>query len=47
MDQLGIPLRRHNFGVDTADVNTGIETGTVVGLDQITSDNLASTYWIL
>lgn len=30
---LVLPLRGHNFGVDTGDVDTGVQAGTVVSLD--------------
>lgn len=40
---LELPLRGHDFCVDTRDVNTGVEAGTVVGLNQVTSEDLAST----
>jgi len=40
---LELPLRRHDLGVDTADVDTRVETCAVVSLDQITSKDLAGT----
>ena len=43
---LELPLGRHDFGVDTADVHAGVEAGTVVGLDEITSEDLSGTYRI-
>ena len=39
---LELPLRWHYFSINTADVDTSVETGTIVGLDKITSENLAS-----
>jgi hypothetical protein len=41
---LELPLRRHDLSVDTADVDTGVEAGAIVSLDQVTGENLASTY---
>jgi hypothetical protein len=41
---LELPLGWHNLSVDTADVHAGVETGTVVGLNQITGKDLSSTY---
>jgi len=41
---LELPLRGHNLGVDTADVDASVQAGAVVGLDQITGKDLASTY---
>jgi len=38
---LELPLRWHHFGVDTADVDASIETGTIVGLNEITRKNFA------
>lgn len=40
---LELPLRGHNLGVDTADVDARVEAGTVVSLDEITGKDLAST----
>ena len=40
---LEFPLRRHHLGVDTRDVDTGVEAGAVVSLDEITGEHLAST----
>lgn len=40
---LELPLGRHDLGVDTGDLNTSVETGSVVGLDEITGVNLAGT----
>lgn len=41
---LELPLRRHDFSIDTADPNAGIEAGTVVSLNQITGDDLPSAW---
>jgi hypothetical protein len=40
---LELPLRRHNFGVDAADPDASIETGTIVGFDQIAGDDPSGT----
>lgn len=40
---LELPLGRHDLGVDTRDVDTGVEAGTVVGLDEVTGEDLAGT----
>lgn len=40
---LELPLRGHDLRVDTADVYAGVETGTVVSLDEVTAENLASS----
>jgi hypothetical protein len=40
---LELPLRRHDFCVDTADPESGIEACTIVRLDQVTGYYLAST----
>lgn len=40
---LELPLRRHNLGVDARDLDTGVETGAVVGLDEVTGKDLAGT----
>jgi len=37
---LELPLRRHDFCVDTTDPDTSMEAGTVVGLNQVTSDDI-------
>ena len=39
---LELPLGRHDFCVDTADPDASIEAGTVVGLNQVTCDDLPS-----
>ena len=39
---LELPLRRHDLGVDTGYINTSVEACTVMSLDQITSEDLAS-----
>jgi hypothetical protein len=39
---LELPLRRHNFGVDTANIDAGVEAGSIVCLDQITGKDFAS-----
>lgn len=38
---LELPLRWHDFRIDTADVDTGIQACTVVGFDQVTSKDLS------
>ena len=38
---LELPLRGHDLGVNTRDINTSVEACAVVGLDQITSEDLA------
>ena len=40
---LELPLRGHDLSVDARDVDTCVETCTVVGLNQITGKDLAST----
>lgn len=40
---LEFPLRGHDLGVDTGDVDTSVDAGAVVGLDQVTSEDLAGT----
>lgn len=40
---LELPLGGHYLGVDAADLDTGIEAGTVVSLDQVTSEDFAGT----
>lgn len=40
---LELPLRRHNLSVDTANVNTSIETSAIMRLNEITGENFAST----
>ena len=40
---LVLPLGRHDLGVDTRDVDTGVQAGTVVSLDDITAVDLAGT----
>jgi len=37
---LELPLTGHDLGIDTRDIDTGIETGLVVGLDNITAKDL-------
>lgn len=39
---LEFPLRRHHLGVDTADVDAGVEASAIVGFDEITSEDLPS-----
>ena len=41
---LELPLRRHDLSIDTGYINTGVEACTVVGFNQITSEDLASAY---
>jgi hypothetical protein len=43
---LELPLRRHDFCVDTADPDTSIEAGTVVSLNQVAADDLPGA-WLL
>ena len=38
---LELPLGRHDLGVDTADLDTSIQTHAVVGLNQITCEDLS------
>ena len=33
---LELPLRRHDLGVDATDIDTSVQTNTVVGLNQVT-----------
>ena len=40
---LVLPLGGHDLGVGTRDVDSGVETGLVVGLNDVTHNNLAST----
>lgn len=40
---LELPLRRHHLCIDTANVNAGVETSTVVSLDEVTGEDLASS----
>lgn len=40
---LELPLGGHNLGVNTRDVDTSVETGAVVSLDNVTAVDLAST----
>ena len=40
---LELPLGRHNLGVSAGDLDTGVQAGLVMGLDDITANNLAST----
>lgn len=40
---LELPLCRHDFSVDTADVHTRVEASAVVGFDKVTSEDLASS----
>lgn len=37
------PLGGHDLGVDTGDVDTGVQAGTVVSLDDVTAVDLAGT----
>ena len=41
---LELPLRRHDLGVDTGDVDASVKAGAVVRLDQVTGNDLAGTY---
>lgn len=38
---LELPLRGHDLGVGTGDVDTSVQAGLVVGLDDVTLDDLA------
>lgn len=40
---LVFPLRRHDLSVDAGDVDAGVQTSTVVGLDDVTAVDLAGT----
>lgn len=40
---LVLPLSRHDLGIDTGDVDTSVQTGLVVSLDDITAVHLASS----
>jgi hypothetical protein len=40
---LELPLRRHNFGIDAADPDASIKTGTIVGFDQIAGNDPSGT----
>lgn len=40
---LVFPLGGHDFGVDTGDVDTGVDASAVVSLDDVTAVDLAST----
>jgi hypothetical protein len=41
---LELPLRRHDFSIDTADVHTSVQAGAVVSLDEVTSKDFASSF---
>ena len=41
---LELPLRGHDLGVDAANVDASVQACAVVGLNQITGKDLASTY---
>ena len=38
-----LPLRGHNFGIDTRDLDTGVQAGLVVGFNDVTAEDLAGT----
>jgi hypothetical protein len=40
---LEFPLRRHNLGVDSANVDAGVEASTVMGFDEITGEDFAGS----
>jgi hypothetical protein len=40
---LELPLRRHDFSVDAADVHAGVETSTVVRLNEVACEDSAGT----
>lgn len=40
---LELPLGRHDLGVDTRNLDAGVETGAVVGLDDVTGVDLTGT----
>lgn len=40
---LVLPLSRHDLGICTGDVDLGVQAGTVVGLDDVTAEDLAGT----
>jgi hypothetical protein len=39
---LELPLTGHDLGVGTRDLDAGVKAGLVVGLDDVTEDNLAA-----
>jgi len=41
---LELPLRRHDFGVDSRNVDSSVEASTVVSLDHVASEDLSSSY---
>lgn len=41
---LELPLRGHDLGVDSGDVDTSVKAGSVVGFDQVAGKDLAGTY---
>lgn len=41
---LEFPLGRHDLGVDTGDLDTSVQAGAVVGLDDVTGKDLAGTW---
>jgi hypothetical protein len=41
---LELPLRWHNFGIDTADVDPRVEASTVMCFNEITGKNFSGTY---
>ena len=41
---LELPLGGHDLGVDTRDVDTSVEAGTIVGLNQVAGENLSGTW---
>ena len=40
---LKFPLRRHNLGVDSADVDARVEASAVMGFDEITGEDFAGS----
>lgn len=40
---LELPLGRHDFGIDTGDLDTSVQAGSVVGLNGVTGEDLAGT----
>lgn len=40
---LELPLGRHDFGIDTGDLDTSVQAGSVVGFDGVTGEDFAGT----
>lgn len=41
---LELPLRRHNFSVDSRDVDSSVHASSVVSLNHVASEDLSSSY---